>query len=158
MVAVPAALGMKSTFATPLTGVTGVAGVNAPVTPVTLNVTALVAFVTVFPRESWMVALNVRGTPVCVDALAGESWIFAGAPGVTVTVDVTAASVPDVTVTTMVPVTGGVKLVVATPLIGMIGEGGENSEASPAVTFAVNVTASVALVTVLPAASWIVAV
>jgi hypothetical protein len=140
IVAVPAVVAVKFDVAVPATGATGDAGLKVPDTPLTAKVMALVAVVMLLPLASWMVAVNVFAMPVCVDPLAGSNASLAGAPGVTVKFAEAPVSVPADTEIVIVPTAGGVKLVVATPLTGIIGEGGAKSEApSPTAPVAENV-------------------
>jgi len=78
----------------------------------------------------------------------------AGAPGVTLSVAVALVSPGDDTVTLALPIEVGVKLEVATPASADTGEAGLNVPDTP---LSVKVIALVAVLTVLPLASWMVA-
>jgi len=80
---------------------------------------------------------------------------LAGAPAVTVNVVLALVSPAAVTVTVAVPVVVAVRLDAATPLVGATAELGLNVPVTPLTE---KVIALLALLTVLPLASWIVAV
>src|SRR5689334_7834514 len=89
IVALPNDVGVKLDLATPLVGVTGDAGLHVPLTPLAVNVTALVAVVTVLPYWSLMVALYATATPAFVLADAGVRTMLVAEPALPVAVNVT---------------------------------------------------------------------
>ena len=93
--------------------------------------------------------------PVCVLAVAGARASFAAEPGPTVKVALALVRPVADAVTVARPAVLVVKLDVATPLVGVTGEAGLNVPGNPLTE---KVMGLVAVLTVLPYASWMVAV
>ena len=87
--------------------------------------------------------------------LAGVRTSFDAAPAVTVNVAEADVSPAALAVMVALPTVVAVKLVLALPPLGVIGDAGLNVPVTP---LTANVIGLLALVTVLPLASWIVAV
>ena len=88
-------------------------------------------------------------------ALAGVSVSFDAAPAVTVNVAEADVSPAALAVMVALPTVVAVKLALALPALGVTGDAGLNVPVTP---LTANVIGLLALVTVLPLASWIVAV
>lgn len=157
MLAAPVVEAVKLEVAMPLAALTGEGGLKVPATPLSAKLTALVALLTVLPLASWMSTTYSIATPLCTLAFTGASANFAGGPITGVTLKVASALVRPAAETLMVPVPAvlGVKLAVAVPPLALTGVAGSNAPAMPVTP---KLIALVALVTVLPLASWMVAV
>ena len=93
--------------------------------------------------------------PVCVLAVEGARASFVAGAGPTIKVALALVSPVADAVTVAIPAVVVVKLAVATPLVGVTGETGLNVPGNP---LAENVIGLVAVLTVLPYASWMMAV
>ena len=156
IVAVPSEVGMRLDTATPGGAATG-DGLNEPVAPTTENVTGLVAVNKGTSLISAMVAIYVITAPTWLFAFAGTKSSFAGGPaaGVIVSAALSLTSPAADTVTVAVPVVVGVSSDISNFSPVATTAEADDKQAVPVTE---NTIGLAAVVTVLPLASWMIAV